>query len=382
MDLASIFTTHWQRFAAKSRHLLTAAHYKAARAVMACRTAELGGEVHYCGGCPDQKRYVYHSCNHRACPKCGGREQKEWAAAQEAKLLPRVPYFMLTFTIPEELRRYAYAHQAWFYDAMFRAASETLMDFAQDEKHLGGTPGYTAVLHTWTRQMAYHPHLHIIMPGLALSADGLRVKRVKRRGYLFPIAALAAAFRHRLDKAILARDSAERTRHHTQIDPQVWQKDWVIDAQAVGRGVTALRYLARYVHKTAISEPRLKGYDASGNVKVNCQNSDTGKWSHIHLKPDELLRRWCLHVLPKGLVRVRHYGLHSAAAKAKLARVHQILGTQPAPRPAPLETPKPKCPCCGKDMILLRVIPRLPRAWLHIPSRAPPPTAQSPPQQS
>lgn len=115
---------------------------------MACRTAVLGGQVHHCGECADEKRYVYHSCHHRACPKCGGREQKEWAAAQEAKLLPRVPCFMLTFTIPEELRRFAYQQQAWFYDAMFKAAAGTLMDFAHDAKHLGGTPGFTAVLHT------------------------------------------------------------------------------------------------------------------------------------------------------------------------------------------------------------------------------------------
>jgi hypothetical protein len=377
MDLASILTAHWGRFAATHRHILTAAHYKAARAVMACRTAALGGQVHQCGECVDERRYVYHSCNHRACPKCGGRGQKEWAAAQEAKLLARVPYFMLTFTIPEELRAFAYQEQRWFYDAMFKAAAGTLMDFSLDEKHLGGTPGFTSVLHTWTRQMQHHPHLHVIIPGIALSADGLRVHRAKGRKYLFPIKALAAAFRHRLDKAILARDTAGHTRQHTQIDPQVWRMDWIIDARAVGRGVTALRYLARYVKKTAISGQRLLGHDAQGNVRLNCQDSTTGKWRVIHLTPDEFLRRWCLHVLPKGLVRVRHHGLHSAAAKNKWQRLHHILGTRPVPKPAPLVPPKPKCPCCGGDMILLRVIPPLPRAWLTLPARAPPPAASS-----
>ena len=197
---------------------------------------------------------------------------------------------MLTFTIPEELRRFAYREQAWFYDAMFKAAAETLIDFAHDEKHLGGTPGFTAVLHTWTRQMQQHPHLHVIIPGIALSADGLRVRRSKAKKYLFPIAALAAAFRHRLDKAILHRDTVEHTRHYSQIDPQVWKKPWIVDARAVGRAVTALRYLARYVHKSALSEPRLKGYDSEGKVRLNCQDSDTGVWSIIHLSPDEFLR--------------------------------------------------------------------------------------------
>ena len=376
MELASIFTAHWGRFAATHRHLLNRAHYKAARAVLACRTAVLGGQVHHCGDCADApQRYVYHSCNHRACPKCGGRGQQEWAAAQEAKLLARVPYFMLTFTIPSELRAFAYQEQAWFYDAMFKAAAATLMDFSLDEKHLGGTPGFTSVLHTWTRQMQHHPHLHIIIPGIALSQGGLRVRRAKGRKYLFPIAALAAAFRHRLDQAILARDTAGHTRQHTQIDPQVWRMDWIIDARAVGRGVTALRYLARYVRKTAISEPRLLGCDAQGNVRVNCQDSGSGKWRVITLRVEEFLRRWCLHVLPKGLVRVRHHGLLSAAAKKKLQRVHQILGTRPAPKPAPVEAAKPKCPCCGKDMVLLRRIAPLPRAWLHQPARAPPAAA-------
>jgi len=221
--------------------------------------------------------------------------------------------------------------------------------------------------------MQQHPHLHVIIPGIALSTDGLRVRRSKAKKYLFPIAALAAAFRHRLDKAILHRDTTQHTRHYSQIDPQVWKKDWVVDARAVGRAVTALRYLARYVHKSALSEPRLKGYDSEGKVRLNCQDSHTGQWSIIHLSPDEFLRRWCLHVLPKGLVRVRHYGLHSAAAKKKWQRLHQILGTRPAPKPAPLEPPKPKCPCCGQDMTRLRIIRPLPREWLTLPARAPPP---------
>lgn len=368
MELAAIFAAHWGRFAATHRHLLAGAHYRAAEAVLACRTAALGGQVHACGDCRRQT-YVYHSCNHRACPKCGGREQKEWAAAQEAKLL-RAAYFMATFTLPAELRTFTYRGQAWFYDLMFRAMALTLMEFAQDGKHLGGTPGFTAVLHTWTREMQYHPHLHVILPGLALSADGLRVRRARGKRYLFPVKALGAAFRNRVRMLLEARDQEEQTGHLQEIDRQVWAKPWVVDVQAVGRGQTAVRYLARYVHKTALSEPRLLGYDAAGRIRLNCQDSATGRWQVVPLEVDEFLRRWCLHVLPKGLVRVRHYGFLSPAAKRKLARLHQILGTRPAPRPPPLEPPAPACPCCGQPMTLLLVIPRPPR-WLR-PSRGPP----------
>lgn len=381
MELAAILAAHWGRFASTHRHLLTGAHHRAAEAVLACRTAALGGQVHHCGDCQRQA-YVYHSCNHRACPKCGGREQKEWAAAQEAKLL-RASYFMPTFTLPAELRPFAYRQQRWFYDLMFQAMALTLMEFAQDTRHLGGTPGFSAVLHTWTREMQHHPHLHVILPGLALSADGLRVRRAKGKRWLFPVKALGAAFRHRVRRLLEARDREEQTRHLAQIDSAVWRKPWVVDVQAVGRGQAAVRYLARYVQKTAVSEPRLLGYDEGGNIRLNCQDSGTGRWHIVTLSVEEFLRRWCLHVLPKGLVRVRHYGFLSPAAKRKLARLHQILGTQPAPKPLPLASPKPKCPCCGQEMTLLLVIPRPPRgrsldacAPRRLrPSRAPPPNS-------
>lgn len=375
MDLASIFTAHWQRFAATHRHLLCAAHYRAARAVLACRTPALGGHVHQCGQCA-QRAFVYHSCNHRSCSKCGGREQKEWAAAQEAKLLTRVPYFMITFTLPSELRTFAYTHQGWFYEAMFKAMQQTLNEFAQDEKHLGGTPGYSAVLHTWTREMQYHPHLHLIMPGLALSADGLRIKRAKGHKFLFPVKALGAYFRNRLRELIAQHDAREQSQHQRDIDAQVWRTKWIVDAQGVGRGQSALRYLARYVKKSALSEQRLQGYDQHGNIRLNCQKSGSKQWHLITLSPDELLRRWSLHVLPKGLMRVRHYGLHSAAAKAKLARVQQILGQRAAPKPTKTEPKKPTCPCCGQAMTWERKLERPPSWWdlLNTQQRAPPAT--------
>lgn len=375
MDLASILSAHWPRFAASHRHLLTRSHYRAADAVLACRTPALGAQVYRCGDCA-QVRFAYHSCNHRACLKCGGQAQAEWTVAQEAKLLP-VPYFMLTFTLPEPLRRFAYRQQAWFYDAMFAAVSSTLNAFAHDAKHLGGTPGFTAVLHTWTRQLAYHPHLHVIMPGVVLSEDGLSLRRAKGTKYLFPIRALAAAFRHRLMKLILARDKVEGTRHLSQIDPHIWRIPWVVDSRGVGNGQAAVRYLARYVNKTALSEQRLLGYDNHGNLRLNCQSSATGEWSVLTLSPDEFLRRWCQHILPKGLMRVRHYGFLSAAAKARLERLRHLLGVLTPPRPPAPEPLVIKCACCGKPMLSVGRIEALPlwRNLLHRtpPTRGPPP---------
>ncbi len=376
MDLASILKAHWPRFAASHRHLLTRAHFRAADAVISCRTPALGAQVYRCGDCA-KIHFAYHSCNHRACLKCGGQAQAEWTAAQEAKLLP-VSYFMLTFTLPEPLRRFAYQQQPWFYDALFAAVSSTLNDFAHDAKHLGGTPGFTAVLHTWTRQMAYHPHLHVIMPGVVLSDDGLSLRRAKGTKYLFPVKALAAAFRHRLMKLIIRHDQAEASRHLSQIDPHVWRIPWIVDSRGVGNGQAAVRYLARYVNKTALSEQRLLGYDNHGNLRLNCQSSATGQWSVLTLTPDEFLRRWCQHILPKGLMRVRHYGFLSAAAKAKLARLRHILGVLTPPRPPAPELLVIKCACCGKPMLSVGRIEALPlwRNLLHRtpPTRGPPPS--------
>ena len=284
-------------------------------------------------------------------------------------MLP-VPYFMLTFTVPGELRTLAYREQGWFYDLMFEAVAGVLRDFSLDPHHFGGTPGFTAVLHTWTRQMQHHPHVHVIMPGVALSKDGLRIRRAKHRKYLFPVKALGAAFRNRMSRLIRERDAKAQTKHFPQIERAVWSKPWVVDGQGVGKGETALRYLARYVNKTAISEQRLLGYDEEGRIRLNCQDSESGHWRVMTLSADEFLRRWCLHVLPKGLMRIRHYGFLSAAARKKYERIHEILQSRPLPRPRRLESEKPKCPCCGKDMVLLRVIERWPKRTFL--SRAPP----------
>jgi hypothetical protein len=179
-------------------------------------------------------------------------------------------------------------------------------------------------------------------------------------------------------KLLLSRDKAEGTRHLSEIDPHLWRIPWIVDSRGVGNGQAAVRYLARYVNKTALSEQRLLGYDNHGNLRLNCQSSATGEWTSITLSPDEFLRRWCHHILPKGLMRVRHYGFLSAAAKAKLARLRHILGELTPPRPPALEPPVIKCACCGKPMLSVGRIEAFPlwRTLLHHtpPTRGPPPS--------
>lgn len=343
---------------------LTAAHFRAAEAARACRTPALGAQVYQCG-C-GRKRLQHHSCHHRACTQCDQHKQGDWSAAQEAKLLD-TGYFLITFTLPAELRPLAYSQQAWFYGIFFDAAAEALKALDLKRKVVlpeaarrSDTLGFTAVLHTWTRDMQYHPHLHVVMPGLALARDGRRIHRPVGGGsYLIPHRALARRFKILLRRKIAEHDAAEGRTDLATVRQSGWDKRWVADIQAVGNGKTAVRYLARYVHRTAVSEPRLLGETPDGRIKLNCQNSNTGQWRVQLLTPREFLRRWCLHVLPKGFTRVRHYGFLSAAAVVKRGQIRRILqmpGEQRPPRPAP--QPPPECPCCKGPMKLLGTITR------------------------
>ena len=358
MKLANIFDRHWETFAGMKPYLLNAAHHRAAQAVLSCRTAALGAQVHECEDC-QRKQVQYHSCHHRACPQCDKHKQQEWSQQQEAKLLD-VGYYMLTFTLPAELRNTCYKNQQWFYGLMFDTMRDTLKALDLQHRRLvpdgakhSHTQGFTAVLHTWTREMEYHPHLHVVMPGVSLASDGQRIHRPGRANYLIPHRALAKRFKILLRRKLAEHDAMEGRTDLSTVKPAAWAKRWVVDVQSVGSGREALRYLSRYVHRTALSEERLVGEAADGRIKLNCQHSRTRQWRIVSLAPHELLRRWCLHVLPKGFTRVRHYGFLSAAAVEKFGQIRRILQMPETPRPPRSPIGKPECPCCKRPMKLL-----------------------------
>lgn len=324
--------------------------------MLSCRTPRLGGHVHRCTDCGSD-HYAYHSCNHRACPRCGGREQQEWAARQQARLLP-VPYFMLTFTVPQQMHAFFRCYERIAYTTLFAAASGAVKDLCANPKHLGGEAGFIAVLHTWTRQMQFHPHLHLIVPAVALSPDGCEVIHSKNSEYLLPHAALAERFRNRF----LAHLSDKHPGLAADLDTPLWQMRWNVNLQAVGRGKSALRYLAAYVGKSAFSERRLVGYDSQGRIRLWWTDSGSGKRQLMALEPCEFIRRWLQHVLPKGFTRVRHYGFLSAAAHKAYRRLRFLLGCARAKVEQPEEVPM-CCPHCDGPMEQLRRI---------LPARGPP----------
>jgi hypothetical protein len=383
LEVADIFHRHgaaWRRANAGHASL---GQLKAMSAIESCRSAALGGHVERCEDC-GHSRIAYNSCRNRHCPKCQGAAAKDWLAAREADLLP-VGYFHLVFTLPAEIAGIAYQNKAVVYDLLLRAAAETLLTIAADPKHLGARIGATAVLHTWGSAMTHHPHVHMIVPGGGISLDGARWVRC-RLGFLLPVRVLSRLFRRlflsRLSDAYAAGHLKFFADHAGLGDPQTFaahlaplsKKNWFVYAKPPFAGPEAvLAYLARYTHRVAISNCRLLALDECGVTfrYKDYRRNGRARYRTMTLAPDEFIRRFLLHVLPKGFHRIRHYGLlASAACKANIARTRELIA---APEPSigpPAEHDdadvtagaatdhRPPCPCCGGRMIIVETFER------------------------
>ena len=318
-----------------------------------------------------------------------GAAAREWLAAREADLLP-VGYFHVVFTLPAEVAGIAAQNKAVVYDLLFRAASETMMTIAADPRHLGARIGITAVLHTWGSAMTHHPHIHMIVPGGGLSLDGQRWVS-SRPAFLLPVRVLGALFRRLfLTRLVELHEAGRLAFFGTQAglaDHRLFlrhlaparKQRWVVYAKPPFSGPEAvLAYLSRYTHRVAISNRRLIGFDETG-VTLRCKDyRRDGPERHrvMTLAPHEFIRRFLLHVLPRGFHRIRHYGLlASSTRKASIARARELLATAPPPTPVELPEPLdrlPPCPCCGGRMTIIEIFGR----WKQ--PRAPPPAPVSP----
>ena len=350
LPLAEVIADHWPDFARRHASRLAAAHYRAVRAVLQCRTPAKGGHVYRCVHC-SKNHFAYHSCNHRSCPECGALDQQRWCARQEARLLPGLDYFLLTFTIPDTLRALCKQHPAQLYDLLLRESAGALQDLAATK--LEGRLGFTGVLHTWGRQMQHHPHVHLIVPAVAFHPATRTLRFPKQERFLIHEIPLAARFRNRLEMALKARHPEIHARLSTETRAVFAEhRKWRVNCRHAGRGHGAIRYLARYVFKTALSKGRLLGYEPDGRIRLSYQDSTTKRWGVVRLNPDTFLKRFLTHVLPKGFVRVRHFGwLSGAARKTRLLIRALLCGQLDEPTPTLPETPKPCCPDCGAPMI-------------------------------
>lgn len=354
LSLADVLRGHWASYSRAHCHQLAAAHYRAVRCALACRTPGMGGRLYQCGGCR-RHHFAYHSCNHRSCPQCGALDQRIWSAKQEARLLP-VPYFMVTFTLPAELRPLCKAHPKILCDLILRESAGALRDLTAT-KTKGARAGFTSVLHTWGRQMQHHPHVHIIIPAVAYDPKRDSLVHPARDTFLVHFRPLAERFRSRLQTA-LQSDHPDLFKSLTprQLAVLAPAKQWNVKVQHVGRGHTALRYLARYVQRSAFSPKRLLGYDKSGRILLRWTDSNSGSRGVLRLSPHEFIRRWLLHVLPKGFTRIRHYGFLSSAAKKTRLRIRLMLGASIEPSPDLPESEPFTCQHCGGSLTFLREI--------------------------
>jgi hypothetical protein len=247
-EVAEIFQQYGPAYRAKYGQRMPPRHQVAMQAIEQCRTERLGGHVYTCKSC-QEREYSYHSCRNRHCPKCQSQAGQAWLERQQQLLLP-TPYFMVTFTLPEPLRQLARSHQKLMYDLLFRTAAAALQELAQDPRFVGGQIGLVGVLHTWGRDLSYHPHVHFLVPGGGLAADGQQWLASRAR-FLVHVKPLGKLFRAKFRAAL------QQTELFKQVPPRVWREAWVVHAKAVDDGQAALKYLAPYIFRVAISNKRI-----------------------------------------------------------------------------------------------------------------------------
>jgi hypothetical protein len=389
--VADIFRDHGAAWRHANAGHLSLGQLKVMSAIESCRTAALGGHVARCEDCP-HTAIAYNSCRNRHCPKCQGAAAKQWLAERQAELLP-VNYFHVVFTLPAAVAGIAYQNKAVIYDLLFKASAETLITIAADPKHLGARIGITAVLHSWGSAMTHHPHVHMIVPGGGIALDGERWISC-RPNFFLPVRVLSRLFR-RLFLTMLAAahklgrlqffgdhaDLAEAQAFAAFMEP-LKKTNWFVYAKRPFAGPKAvLAYLSRYTHRVAISNRRLVSADNRGvTFKVKDYRIEgPGRYKTMTLDVAEFIRRFLIHILPKGLHRIRHYGLFANGGRAdNIAHIRQLLHVPASPdqtddaqtvdasEPGTLGHP---CPCCGGRMIIIETFEAgsEPRHWSTAP---------------
>lgn len=356
LEVADIVRAHGEAF--ERAHALTPEQQAVLRAIARCRTAELGGHVDVCAACGHAEGQSYNSCRNRHCPKCQSLAQFRWVE-QRLERMPPTHAFHVVFTLPRELRRLALANRTLVFDLLFACAAAALLELGADPRHLGALLGVTSVLHTWTRDLRFHPHVHCIVPGGGLSPDGQRWIET-RPDFLLPVRALGKTFRGKMldalrdayDRGALqltgpAAPLADRARFDA-LCRKLRHKRWVVYCKPpFGDRDQVFRYLGRYTHRVGLSNDRLVSLDERG-VTFRTREQAT-----VTLSPDEFLRRFVLHVLPRGFVKIRHHGLFAPGnVHTRLAAAHALLAARSAAPAAAAERAIPPSPRDFRELLL------------------------------
>jgi hypothetical protein len=381
LELADIFREHGEDY--RSRHSLSPQQSKVLNRIVSCRTAALGGHQDTCSSC-DFQRLSYNSCRDRHCPKCQASKQASWLETRLERLLP-VPYFHVVFTLPHVLNPLVMQNAEALYNLLFAAASATLLTLAANPRWLGAQIGITAVLHTWSQNLLLHPHLHCVVTGGGLSFDGQRWIE-GRRGFLFPVKVVAAMFRGKFLAGLKKLWESDQLKLNGSVSDlkdagcfrrflsTLYDAKWVVYAKRpFGGPEQVFSYLGRYTHRVAITNSRLVMLE-NGHVSLEWKDyADESRKKVMRLPAEEFVRRFLLHVLPKGFVRIRHYGLMASGnVSGKLAQARKVLDAKPVLETASSSESKPAwlegilarlqafresqekeryCPRCGGELI-------------------------------
>lgn len=367
IEIAEVFRRFAADYLAAHGASMLPSHRRAIDDIVNCRTAALGGQVWRCEAC-NTEVFSYHSCGNRSCPKCHTAQTQAWLERRQAELLP-VPYFHITITVPAELRAVLRANQRDGYGVLMQACAAAIIELARDPRYVGGTVAVLAVLHTWTQQLSFHPHVHCLVSGGGIS-DDTTTWHPARHNFLVPIKALAKLVRGKF-KALLRRKCPDLT-----IPDAVWRTPWILHVTAWGNGEQAvLDYLARYVFRVALTNARIVGLDGQA-VTIQYKERKTGRRRTCRLSGEAFMRRFLQHVLPRGFHKVRYSGLWHPRQRANAARVRQMLQLRAPPEPDPPQElvlpsldqsdtePMPPiepriCPHCQNGRLLfIRVLPR------------------------
>jgi hypothetical protein len=378
-ELADIFRDYGEKY--RRDHSLPVSHLKVMRAVERCRTAALGGHMQQCDSCGFE-RPAYNSCRNRHCPKCQSLAKAKWLEKQKSELLP-VGYFHLVFTLPHELNRLILINKKALINLLFQAVSETLLEFAQT--HLQGTLGITAVLHTWNQTLLDHFHLHCLVPAGALSFDQNRWIPA-RKNFLFHVKALSLVFRGKFLDLLKKAFDREKLCFVGQSAPladraafklllkALWQKSWVVYAKkSFGSPVHVLDYLGCYTHRVALSNDRICSVH-NAEVTLRYRDRKNQQLKFVKLQADEFIRRFLLHVIPKGLMRVRHFGFLANRSKSLLSKCRQLLDLSPTLPKLPQKSAHElmlaltgidltRCPLCQKGTLVFLANLPVPAPW-------------------
>jgi hypothetical protein len=338
-------------------------HTKTVRDVVRCRTPELGGQTWHCDHCGNT-HYSYHSCRNRHCPKCQHDRGQAWFEQQADLLLP-VPYLMATVTVPENLRPFLRNRQKTLYSLFFKASAKAIMALARDKRFLGADIGLIGVLQTWTRMIAYHPHVHFLIPGGGVAGNRWIWSKPNFLVHVRPLSRLIRRY---------FREALKQTDFFQQVPNSVWKQDWVCHVESVGTGEAALKYLSPYIFRVAISDRNILSLN-DGQVTFRYKGAENDAFKTCTLPANEFIRRFLQHVLPRGFVKVRYFGFLATKKRANLDHVKELIGRRlfrkSPPRPV-TKTFVMRCPDCRAPMSFIGELPkplsgeRGPPAWMSL----------------